>query len=165
MDFNGKILIVDDEPHIRKYLSIIAKKIGSPTLIEAGNGLEALALYDQHRPDLVFLDVNMPLMDGLEALSQLLIRHPDARVVMLTSVATRNVVHRSLDLGAVDFLRKDISREAIDEALAAIVQRHFSAPPEEPVASPAVDATPADEPPISGFSPAWPSHQLQVPAR
>jgi two-component system, chemotaxis family, chemotaxis protein CheY len=139
MEHHPKILLVDDESHIRKYLGIILKKIGSPTVIEAVNGADALTQYDQHQPDLVIMDVNMPMMDGLEALRLLLIRHPAARVVMLTSMATRQVVYRSLDLGAVDFLRKDISREAIDETLAGIIRVHVLEPAAELAASSRID--------------------------
>ena len=94
MEFNGTVLIVDDEPHIRKYIGLILRKFGNPTIVEAGNGEEALALFPQHNPDLVLLDVNMPMMDGLQCLERLVAEHPDALVVMLTSLATRNVVER-----------------------------------------------------------------------
>jgi CheY-like chemotaxis protein len=57
---------VDDEPHIRKYIGLILRKFGNPTIFEAGVGEQALALYTQHTPDLVLLDVNMPMMDGLQ---------------------------------------------------------------------------------------------------
>ena len=124
MQFNGKILIVDDEAHIRKFFSIMLKTVGSPTIIEASNGSEALALYDQHQPELVFMDINMPVMDGLESLERLVIRHPDARVIMLTSMATRSAVQQSIDHGAVDFLRKDIPRDAVAETLAAVILKH-----------------------------------------
>jgi len=50
MAFNGKILLVDDEPHIRKFVGLLLKQLGSPTIIEASNGEEALALYGRNDP-------------------------------------------------------------------------------------------------------------------
>ncbi len=133
MQFNGKILIVDDEPHIRKFFSLMLKSVGNPTIIEAGNGSEALALYDRHQPELVFMDINMPVMDGLESLERLVIRHPEARVIMLTSMATRSAVQQSIDHGAVDFLRKDIPRDAVAETLAAVILKHLPGVADVPV--------------------------------
>ena len=86
MSFTGKILLVDDEPHIRKYLGFIARGLGSPVIIEAGNGEEALAKYRLEMPELVLLDVNMPGMDGLETLTAIRAHDPNALVVMLTSL-------------------------------------------------------------------------------
>jgi two-component system chemotaxis response regulator CheY len=125
MEFNGTVLIVDDEPHIRKYIGLILRKFGNPTIIEAGNGEEALALFTQHNPDLVLLDVNMPMMDGLQCLERLQADHPDALVVMLTSLATRNVVERCLELGAVNFVRKDTPKEVMAKVLAETIDDNF----------------------------------------
>ena len=125
MEFNGTVLIVDDEPHIRKYIGLILGKLGHPTIVEAANGEEALALYDQHRPDLVLLDVNMPQMDGLQCLERIQAAHPDALVVMLTSLATRNVVERCLELGAVNFVRKDTPKEVMAKVLAETIDDNF----------------------------------------
>jgi len=126
MEFNGTVLSVDDEPHIRKYIGLILLKFGAPTILEAANGEEALALYAQHKPDLVMLDVNMPIMDGLQTLERLSAEHPDALVVMLTSLATRNVVERCLELGAINFVRKDTPKEAMAKVLAETIDDNFS---------------------------------------
>ena len=125
MEFNGTVLIVDDEPHIRKYIGLILSKLGKPTIIEAANGEEALALYDQHSPDLMLLDVNMPQMDGLQCLERIQATHSDALVVMLTSLATRNVVERCLELGAVNFVRKDTPKEVMATVLAQTIDDNF----------------------------------------
>ena len=125
MEFNGTVLIVDDEPHIRKYIGLILRKFGNPTIVEAANGEEAIALFPQHNPDLVLLDVNMPMMDGLQCLERLHAEHPDALVVMLTSLATRNVVERCLELGAVNFVRKDTPKDVMAKVLAETIDDNF----------------------------------------
>ena len=126
MEFNGTVLIVDDEPHIRKYIGLILRKLGTPTLIEAANGEEALAAVAQHQPDLVLMDVNMPVMDGVQALERINAENPDTLVVMLTSLATRNVVERCLELGAVNFVRKDTPKETMAKVLADTIGEYFS---------------------------------------
>jgi YesN/AraC family two-component response regulator len=124
MEFSGKVLIVDDEAHIRKYLSLIVKRLGTPVILEAQNGEEALLLYETHTPDIVLLDVNMPGMDGIQALERLRQAHPKAVVVMLTSLAARNVVERCVELGAVNFLRKDTPKEAIAKIIGETIEAH-----------------------------------------
>jgi CheY-like chemotaxis protein len=122
MPFTGKILLVDDEPHIRKYLGLIARGLGTPVIIEAGNGVEALAKYQQESPQLVLLDVNMPGMDGLEILAALLAQDPDALVVMLTSLVNRQTVEECLKLGAASYIRKDTPKEAILAELSEVIR-------------------------------------------
>jgi YesN/AraC family two-component response regulator len=121
MNFTGKILLVDDESHIRKYVSLILKQLGSPVIIEAGNGQEAIAAYQAEKPKLVLLDVNMPHMDGIEALRKLKEIDPACTVIMLTSLANRDTVERALEAGATSYIRKDTSKEEIAKALVEII--------------------------------------------
>ena len=72
MSFPGKILIVDDEAHVRKFVGLIVRGLGEPAVIEASDGKEALAKYAAEAPDLVLLDVNMPVLDGVHTLAALL---------------------------------------------------------------------------------------------
>lgn len=125
MEFSGTVLVVDDEPHIRKYIGLILRKLGNPTIVEAANGEEAVVLYGQHRPDLVLLDVNMPILDGLGALEKISADDPNAVVVMLTSLATRHVVERCLELGAVNFVRKDTPKETMAKVLSDTINDNF----------------------------------------
>ena len=124
MEFSGKVLIVDDEAHIRKYISLIVKRLGNPEILEAQNGEEAVLLYESRHPDIVLLDVNMPGVDGIQALERLRAADPKAVVVMLTSLAARNVVERCVELGAVNFLRKDTPKEAIAKIIADTIEAH-----------------------------------------
>jgi CheY-like chemotaxis protein len=126
MPFTGKILLIDDEPHIRKFLGLIVRGLGTPTVIEAGNGVEALAMYQQESPDLVLLDVNMPGMDGLEILAAILAQNPDALVVMLTSLLNRQTVEQCLKLGATSYIRKDTPKEAILAELSEVIRANLT---------------------------------------
>ena len=126
MPFTGKILLVDDEPHVRKFVGLVARGLGSPIIIEAANGEEALVKYAAESPDLVLLDVNMPLMDGIQTLSAILQDNPDALVVMLTSLTNRQTVEQCLTAGA-GYIRKDTPKEAILAELAAILADNVAA--------------------------------------
>lgn len=136
MTFNGKILIVDDEPHVRLYVSMILRSLGSPTCIEASNGREAVECYEREKPDLVLLDINMPVLDGFEALRQIRAINPAAAVIMLTSLANRHSVEESAQLGAVYYLRKDTPRLVIINELREILDSAFDADTSAPSSSP-----------------------------
>src|SRR5262245_15907569 len=117
MKFDGKILLVDDEAHVRKFVSLIVHSLGAPTVIEASNGLEAVDLYRREKPDLVLLDVNMPILDGIGTLREIRKIDPDAVVVMLTSLANRQTVEESIELGASNYIRKDTPKDEITRRL------------------------------------------------
>ena len=127
MNFTGKVLITDDEAHIRKFLGLVLKKLGQPVILEAANGLEALAVYLRHKPDLVLLDVNMPVLDGVQALEQIKRADPDALVVMLTSLANRQTVEECARLGATHYLRKDLPRDELIGQLSEVISANFQA--------------------------------------
>lgn len=125
MNFTGMILLVDDEPHIRKYLSLILRKLGTPIIVEAGNGEEAIAAYQRENPDLVLMDVNMPKMDGLEALRRLKEIDPKCVVILVTSLANRETIDKALELGAVSYIRKDTPKDEITKALIETIGSAF----------------------------------------
>ncbi len=114
-------LIVDDEPHVRMYLKLILKKIGFKTFIEAKNGQEGIDLYKLRQPDLVLLDVNMPVKEGMEALGEIMQFDPTAVVVVTSSVASRQAVEQSVELGASYYIRKDTPKEDIANQLDTLI--------------------------------------------
>ena len=125
MNFTGMILLVDDEAHIRKYVGLILKSIGQPLLVEAANGQEAVDAYQRENPDLVLLDVNMPVMDGIETLKKLKAIDPECVVIMLTSLANRQTIEEALELGAANYIRKDTPKEEIAKALSETIDACF----------------------------------------
>lgn len=125
MNFSGKVLLVDDESHIRKYLAQILRQMGSPTIAEASDGDEAVTAYQNDRPALVLLDVNMPFKNGLDALRELRAIDAEPVIVMLTSLTNRQTVEQALALGADNYIRKDTPREEIARALADILAGAF----------------------------------------
>jgi two-component system chemotaxis response regulator CheY len=122
MAFNGKILLVDDEPHIRKFVGLLLKQLGSPTIFEASNGQEALDCYRRERPDLVLLDVNMPVLDGLATLRALRELDPEVVAIMLTSLATRQTIEGAAELGACQYIRKDTPKDEMLQMLRETIE-------------------------------------------
>ena len=100
-----KILVVDDAAFVRmRYVKELQG--GGYEVEEATNGAEALEKYKQHRPDGVLLDINMPVMDGLLTLHELMNYDPTARVAMVTCIGSQSVVLTALKTGARDFVTK-----------------------------------------------------------
>ena len=125
MNLQGTILLVDDEAHIRKFVTLILKQLGVQKLLEAVNGEEALEVYKRATPDLVLLDISMPLLDGLATLKKLKEMDPNCVVVMLTSMVNRQSVDEALAAGAANYIRKDTPKEEISKALSETIQACF----------------------------------------
>ncbi|MGB0263756.1 MAG: response regulator [Opitutales bacterium] len=115
-------LIVDDEKHLRLYLRLILSQLGLTTIVEASNGREGIERYKAVKPDLVFMDVNMPVVEGIEALRGIVDLDADAVVVMVSSMATRQVVEDSVKQGATYYIRKDSSKDEIIQIIRNLIQ-------------------------------------------
>lgn len=125
MNFTGMILLVDDEPHIRKFVALILRQLGTPVIVEASNGEEAIAVYRRENPDLVLLDVSMPKMDGIETLKALKAIDPNCAVIMLTSIVNRETIEQAVEGGALNYIRKDMPKDEITKALRETIESHF----------------------------------------
>jgi len=108
----SRILVVDDEPEIRKSLRMILEYEGYD-VVEASSGGEGLALAEREAPDLVFLDVKMPGMDGLDVLQRLQASRESMPVVVISGHATKEEVANSIKRGAIDFIEKPLGSDRI----------------------------------------------------
>jgi len=104
-------IIVDDSPIMRAQLRKLLGVAGFSVAAEAGAGDQLLGLYEQHRPDLVTLDIVMPGRDGATAAAELLARHADAVVVMCTSLNTRDKIEACRRAGVKYYLLKPFNAE------------------------------------------------------
>ncbi len=114
------VVIADDEAHIRYILRLVVQKEGMIVAGEAADGEAALDLYRQHKPDLLLLDINMPVRNGDEVLRDVLKEFPDAKVIMLTMVADSDVVQRCLTAGALNYIMKSNSTDEISRLLSDV---------------------------------------------
>lgn len=110
-------LIVDDMEDMRSLLKTMLLKLGFESVDEAGSGSDALELYRQKYFDMVFLDINMPGVSGLELLAQITRRDPDAYAIMVSGESSINNVRASIGFGAKGFVAKPYTIEKIEEAV------------------------------------------------
>lgn len=116
-----RLLLVDDQRLLRDGMRILLEL--EPDLKvagEAANGVEALARYAELRPDVVLMDVKMPEMDGVAATRQLLIDHPEAKVVILTTFDDDEYVFEGIRAGALGYLLKALSGEELADAIRTV---------------------------------------------
>jgi two-component system chemotaxis response regulator CheY len=108
-----RLLVVDDALFMRKMICGVATEAGWEVVGEAGDGLAAVSLYQQLRPDLVTMDLVMPLMGGLEALREIRAFDPEAKVVVVTALDQKQSLMESIRDGAIDFIVKPFERERV----------------------------------------------------
>jgi two-component system chemotaxis response regulator CheY len=107
----AKAIVVDDSPIMRMQLKSLLSQAGCQVVGEGASGDDVLALYERHRPDLITLDIVMPGKDGVTAATELLARHPQAAVVMCTSLTTRDKVVACQKAGVSHYLLKPFQPE------------------------------------------------------
>ncbi|MCF8075147.1 MAG: response regulator [Desulfotignum sp.] len=116
------ILIVDDEEDIREVLEIALMDMGHQVLL-APDGKKALALFDEHHPDIVITDIKMPVMGGIELLKQVKRRSPDTQVIMITGHGDMDLTIDSLKFGATDFITKPVNVDILEIAVTKAVDQ------------------------------------------
>ena len=112
-----KILIVDDSPIARKILKSCIPKDRDYGLYEAGDGQDGLNKFTEIRPDVTFLDITMPVMDGIQALEEIKKIDADAVIIMCTADVQPKSILKVAALGALTVIKKPPSKETIQEAL------------------------------------------------
>ena len=112
-----RLLLADDHTMVRQSMRRSMEAEGFAILGEAGDGDEAVRLTEQLSPDVVLMDVSMPVLDGVEATRRIKERRPGTQVVMLTMHADADVVRRALKAGAVGYLTKDCSIDEVAQAV------------------------------------------------
>ena len=108
----ARVLLVDDHALLRTGVAnIINQEPDLHVVAEAENGLEAIAAFERHAPDVTLLDLRMPVMEGVEAVRQIRERDPRARVIVLTTYDTDDEISQALKAGAKAYVLKDIAAE------------------------------------------------------
>lgn len=103
-----RVLVVDDQTIVRKGISALLAEVENITVVgEASNGKEAMAQAQALNPDVILLDLAMPVMDGIEAIRQITVRQAEARILVLTSFTSDDKVFPAIKAGALGYLLKD----------------------------------------------------------
>jgi DNA-binding NarL/FixJ family response regulator len=129
-----RLLIVDDHPIVRAgFEGMLSGRPNLEIVGEAGNGREAVELAERLRPDLVLMDLRMPEMDGVEAITRIKVTHPEMQVLVLTTYDSDADILRAIEAGATGYFLKDAPREELFRAILAAARG-------EPVLAPSVTA-------------------------
>jgi len=116
-----RIIVVDDQAVVRQgFVSLISTVADMRVIAQGTNGREAVALYREHRPDVVLMDLRMPEMGGVEAISTIRREFPDAKVIVLTTYDGDEDIYRSLQAGAQGYLLKDMFFDELESAIRAV---------------------------------------------
>ena len=129
-----RLAVVDDDPMVRAALGMmLGGDSGITVVAEAGDGEQALTAVPASGADVVLMDIRMPVRDGLSATEELLRRHPDLKIIVLTTFDTDDMVLRALRIGAAGFLLKDTPPARLVEAIRTVASG-------QPMLSPSVTA-------------------------
>ena len=112
-----RFLVVDDSVFARKNLAKMIESFGGQLAGEAGDGCTAITEYDRTHPDVVLMDITMPQMEGIEAAERIVRHHPDARVIMVSSVGYQENIVTALQKGARHFVQKPVKPEVLYEVI------------------------------------------------
>jgi two-component system NarL family response regulator len=116
-----RILVVDDHPVVRAGLvALVGRRPDMVVVAAAGDGSEAVRLFEQHLPDVTLMDLRMPEMDGVAAMEGIRERHPRARIILLTTFDTDTDIGRGIRAGAMAYLLKDAPREVLMDTIRAV---------------------------------------------
>jgi two-component system, chemotaxis family, chemotaxis protein CheY len=113
----AKVLIVDDAKFMRMTLSNILKKANHEIVGEGENGKEAVELYRALRPDVVTLDITMPIMNGLEAVKTIKQEDPNAKIIICSAMGQQKMVVEAIEAGALDFIVKPFDEPRVIDAV------------------------------------------------
>ena len=111
------VLVVDDSSFMRSRLKEILIEMGNYLVIEAVNGKDGIDLYKKHKPELVFLDINMPELSGRDALLQIINHDPRAHVVMCSTLGAEDIVAECIEEGAVYYILKPFVKDHVKKLI------------------------------------------------
>ena len=117
----GKVLIVDDAAFMRMVIKDILTKNGYEVIGEGVDGEDGVQKYKDLKPDLTFMDIVMPKMEGIDALRAIMEHDPDAKVVMCSSIGQQSVVSDAITIGARDFIVKPFDAAKVLEVVQKVL--------------------------------------------
>ncbi|HEV2491171.1 MAG TPA: response regulator [Candidatus Acidoferrales bacterium] len=123
-----RYLVVDDSVFARKSLAKMIEEFGGELAGEAGDGCTAITEYGRTNPDIVLMDITMPQMEGIEAVERIVRQHPDARIVMVSSVGYQDNILAALQKGARHFVQKPVKPDVLYEIIRYVLNDDAGVP-------------------------------------
>lgn len=116
----ASVMIVDDSIIIRKALKKILVKLGHEVIAEASNGLEAVNEYSKKQPEIVTMDISMPIMDGINAVREILKDYNEAKIIMISAVDQKHLVFEALEAGARNYIVKPFDESIVKDTMSLV---------------------------------------------
>lgn len=128
-----RVMIIDDERSLRNLLKLTVswKELGLEVVGEASSGIEAINSIDDIRPDIVFVDIRMPFMNGIEFSKLALKRYPRLRIIILSAFNEFEYARECIGIGVAEYLLKPIVRSEVNEACRKVIEQLVKMEPEE----------------------------------
>ena len=117
MNANAKILVCDDSILARKNLSTMLSGFGYTDISEVSNGEDAVNFCKENKPDLIFLDIVMPVKDGVTATAEIMEANSASKIIIVSSVGTQTHIKEAIKAGAKDFIQKPLDEELLRQVL------------------------------------------------
>ena len=114
------IMLVDDSLIVRNVLREVFEEKDFKIVAESSNGADAVKKYNIHKPDVITMDLIMPIMDGLEASENILKEHPNAKIIIVSAVEDEEIINKALKLGVKDFVIKPFDLNELKEKVKKI---------------------------------------------
>ena len=117
MDKDAKILVCDDSILARKSLCSLLTSYGYTNINEVSNGEDAVNYCKENKPDLIFLDIVMPVKDGVTATAEIMADNPSSKIIIVSSVGTQTHIKEAIKAGAKDFIQKPLDEDLLKQVL------------------------------------------------
>jgi len=112
-----KVLVVDDSPFIFKAVKKVLEPLGYDFCGHATNGCQALEFFEKHHPDIITMDITMPVMDGIEASKLILNKKPDANIIMMSAMGDEQLINEAKKIGVKYFVNKPFTSQELVYAI------------------------------------------------
>lgn len=121
-----KVLVVDDAKFMRVTLSTMLRNENYEIVGEAENGVEAIELYKALKPDIVTMDITMPIMNGIDAIKAIIDFDTEAKIVVCSAMGQQKVVVEAIEIGASDFIIKPFDENRVIETIRRVLHKNES---------------------------------------
>ena len=120
-----RVMVVDDSVIAQRKIAQLLEELGHAVVCSCSNGKEACEKYPEHNPDLVTMDITMPVMDGIQATKHIISADPEAIVLMVTSHSQKKTVIDAIDAGAKGYILKPFYKDNVAEKIKQIADKYL----------------------------------------